>query len=132
MTKETVSQEERSNGDERSIGRFDGRRAKHADSRDVRRRRYQPLTAPVRFVSASLTSRQAAFGGPSNGLALRDRGSKISVRLCSFVPPVKPFAPSPPSPRGAQHPTNQPCNDEQQQDDDDGAADHVSLPSVVR
>ena len=45
---------------------FDGRRAMHADSCDVRGCRYKPLPAPVRFVSAPLTSRQAAFGGPSN------------------------------------------------------------------
>jgi len=29
-----------------------GRRAKHADSRDVRERKYKPLTAPERFVFA--------------------------------------------------------------------------------
>ena len=49
-----------------------------------------------------------------------------SVRLRSFVPPVTPLPPSPPLSPGAQHPANQPGDDEQQKDNENGAADHVS------
>jgi len=67
LAEETDSQEARSHGDARR-GRSIGRRAKHADSRDVRERKYKPhrLTISGLYLR-SLTSRQAAFGGQSNG-----------------------------------------------------------------
>src|SRR5687767_10703371 len=88
----------KANGGGRSIGR----RAKHADSRDVRGRRYKPLPAPVRFVSPPFHIAAGRLRRPNRTAAsLRAlrvlRGSRNSVRLRSSVSPVRPFPPSAPS-----------------------------------
>ena len=53
----------------------------------------------------SRTSRQAAFGGQSNGLIfvlfVSFVAKKLSFASVFFVPPVKPFPPSPPFPPDA-------------------------------
>ena len=65
MTKETVLQEKRRNGERTEEGRSIGRRAQRADSRDVRERKYKPLIdGQCGLYLRSRTSRQAALGGP--------------------------------------------------------------------
>src|SRR5688500_10987695 len=70
--------------DERSVGLFNGRRATHADRRDVRARKCKPPMASWSGLHLwALTSRQAAFGGPSNASpASRLRGLWDPRDLC--------------------------------------------------
>jgi hypothetical protein len=77
-----------------------GRRAPHADSRDVREHKYKPpIDRECGLYLRSLTSWQAVFGGPSNDLffvifVVKDL--KTPFVSVYFVPPVRPFPPSPP------------------------------------
>ena len=92
-----------------------GRRAKHADSRDVRERKYKPLTAPERFVFAfsyipAGRLRRPIKRPPNVAISVIvvmfvSFVAENSVRFRSFVAPVKPFPPSTPRPLAAsRHP----------------------------
>ena len=79
-----------------------GRRAEHADSRDVRERKYKPPIAPERFVFALSYIVAGRLGGPSNGLVtfvffvtLVVQTPYVSVPPCLRVNPCPPSSPLP-------------------------------------
>jgi hypothetical protein len=76
-----------------------GRRAKHADRRDARERKYKPPIAPERFVFAfSYIAAGPPLGGPSNGLAtfaffvvfvsFRQKPVRLRVFVSPYVFPI--------------------------------------------
>ena len=89
-----MNTEKRRDGDARRRGRSLGRRAKHDDSREVREREYKPpQKVGCGLYSRSRTSRQAAFGGQSNGRQpVLSASLGPSVRLRFSVPPCEPVS----------------------------------------
>jgi hypothetical protein len=80
--------------------------------------------APERFVFAFSYIAAGRLRRPNR----RASNFVIFARFVFFVVKTDPLPPSSPPSPGAQHPADQPRDDEEQKDDQDRAADHVSRP----